>query len=58
MDDDLFSIQIEPEFREKLAAMARVERRSLEEQAVYLVESGVRLLEGWGVTEPVGVCAG
>ncbi|GHV81855.1 hypothetical protein AGMMS49991_04130 [Spirochaetia bacterium] len=37
--------------------MARVERRSLEDEAAYLVEMGVRVLEGWN-DGPAGVCLG
>jgi predicted transcriptional regulator len=47
MNNKCLSIGIDPEIKERLEAMAQAERRSLEDEAAYLVEKGVRVLEGW-----------
>ncbi|GHV72968.1 hypothetical protein AGMMS49940_02700 [Spirochaetia bacterium] len=49
MQETLISIPVEPSLKEKVEALARVERRNLEEETTYLVENGLRAFEGWGV---------
>jgi hypothetical protein len=46
MQETLISIQVEPSLREKVEALARAERRSVEEETAYLVENGLRVFEG------------
>jgi predicted transcriptional regulator len=46
-DNTDLSIQMKPGLKERLEAIAQVERRSPEDEAAYLVETGVRALEGW-----------
>jgi hypothetical protein len=55
MQETLLSIQVEPSFKEKIEALARAERRSLEDEAACLVENGLRVFEGWEEGIPVQV---
>jgi hypothetical protein len=48
MNDESPSIQIGPWLKERLAAMARAERRSLEDEAICLIEDALRVFK-WGM---------
>jgi hypothetical protein len=48
MQETLMSIQVESPIREKLEILARTERRTLEDETAWLLESGLRVVEGWG----------
>jgi hypothetical protein len=45
MQDMLITIGFEASFKERLEAMAKVERRTLADQAAYLMEKGLLILE-------------
>jgi hypothetical protein len=45
MDEIKLAIQIDPSSKKKVEAMAHEERRSIEDQAAYLMEKGLLILE-------------
>jgi hypothetical protein len=45
MQDTHITVRFEPSVKEKVAAMARDERRTVSSQAAYLLEKGLLVLE-------------
>jgi hypothetical protein len=45
MKNAFLTIKVESELREKIKALAKVERRSLADQTAYLAELGIKALE-------------
>ena len=59
MKEAFLTIKVETELREKVAQMAKKEKRSIAAQTAYLMELGIKVLESQsGISDPSYVLKG